>query len=442
VIYTKAFKIPTARRVDFIDLTPFLNQAVGESGVHKGLAHVILKHTSASISIQEFEPNLLGDFETFLKGFASDDPEVPQLLHNQLWRRPDRPADEPLNADAHIKSLFMGNSRVVTVEGGKPDLGTWQRIILVEMDGPREREVSIMVQGDTALEGFKAYWGEKSQVITAAMAPYLEKQWMGDVLEASRYLMRGGKRIRGVLALLICEALGGDMDKALDAAVAVEMVHASSLAKDDVQDGDEYRRGDLATWAIYGVRKATALVDVTIPHALVILRKYNKEAVDVAIDAWRELGIGQVKDLFLAPFRGRRLYDEVVRGKTGALFSLAATLGAIAAKATRPQKALASRYGRQLGYTFQVMDDLADLEEGRPIAASFQEWLEGIPAKEKVRDLVKETQKLAEEFPESIYRQYLAQLPELALQLMMEEARMAKRRKAELDTVEEDTEVS
>ncbi|MFH1486616.1 MAG: secondary thiamine-phosphate synthase enzyme YjbQ, partial [Chloroflexota bacterium] len=231
-MWSQTLPIETSRKVEFIDLTPLLEGTVRRSGIWRGLAHVILKHTSASISVQEFEPNLLDDFESFLKRFASDDPEVPRFWHNQLWRRPDRPPDESLNADAHIKSLFMGNSRVIPVEGGRPDLGTWQRIILVEMDGPREREVTIMVQGDTALEGFKAYWGEKSQVITAAMAPYLEKQWMGDALEASRYLMRGGKRIRGVLALLICEALGGDMDKALDAAVAVEMVHASSLAKD------------------------------------------------------------------------------------------------------------------------------------------------------------------------------------------------------------------
>lgn len=422
MVRTKEFRVPTSRRVEFIDITPLLEMAVGESGIQRGLAHIILRHTSAALTLQEFEPGLLEDFKNFLGKFASDDPEVPEFLHNRTWLRP-VPPDEPKNADAHIKSLFMGNSRVVPVEDSRPVLGTWQRLILVEMDGPREREVTIMTQGDTALEGFRGYWAEKAEIINAAMEPYLEKQWMGEVLQASKYIMRGGKRIRGVLTVLICEALGGDMDKALDAAVAVEMVHCSTLVKDDFQDGDARRRGDLAAWAVWGIRRATALVDVTIPHALSIVRKYGVEAVNATVDAWKEVGTGQVKDLFLSTFKGKRVYEEIVKSKTGALFGLAATLGAIAAKATKKEKRLAANYGRSLGYLFQVIDDVSEKEAGKPVSGSFHEWLKGISAQEKVRCLMEEVRELAGGFPDTPYRSYLAELPRFAVESMLTEAK-------------------
>ena len=433
---TKVFKIPTSRRVDFIDVTPFIISSVEESGIDGGIAHVLLKKTSAALAIQEFEPNLLEDFEKFLSQFASDDMEAPIFKHNQMWRRPDVPEDEPKNADAHIKSLFMGSSVVIPVVDGVADFGTWQRAILVEMDGPRERVLTIMTQGDTMQEGLAQYISEKAEVVNKAMEPYIDGRWEGNMLEVSRYLTKGGKRLRGSLAIMMCEALGGDPDKALDAAVAVEMIHAASLARDDIQDGDETRRDSMSAWVMYGIRKAMAMADITIPHAISMLRKYGREAVYTALDSWKQVGVGQAKDLFVSTFRGKGIYEEIIIGKTGALFGLATTLGAISAEADGDLKKDAALFGRNLGAAFQVMDDVADLRAGKSVPDSFTVWLGNDDPEDRIEEMIAELREVSKRFPDSEHRKYLDELPEYAYQAMMAEVDVAKEPEAAVEEEE------
>jgi secondary thiamine-phosphate synthase enzyme len=423
-MFTKVLSIPTSKKTDFVDITPLVKDAVLESGVDHGLAHIIVKHTSAALSVQEYEPYLIEDFENFLAEFSEDNLEDPVRGHNKIPLRQeleDIPDDEPQNADAHIKSLFMGNSRVVSVVDGEADFGKYQRALLVELDGPRTREVMVMVQGEVKGDALDTYITDKGRVIDAALLPFLDASEETSVLTASKHILQGGKRLRGGLAILVAEAFGGDGDKALDAAVAVEMMHAASLARDDIQDGDETRRGGLSAWAVFGMRKIMAMTDVAIPHAINMLRKYGREAVFVSLDAWKEVGVGQVKDLFVSSFRTGNFYDEIIMQKTGALFGLAATLGAISSKATKDQKQLAGDYGRALGASFQVMDDMADLKEGKETQSAFKEWLGSSPPEERIDEVVKKVEELADQFPEGEHRQMLHDLPTYAMKKMMAE---------------------
>ena len=426
MLHTATFRVPTAKPVDVIDVTVPIAEAVELSGIQAGLATVILKHTSAAICIQENETNLIQDFEEFLHAWLKDDPEEPRYNHNQLWKRPDVPANEPRNAAAHLKSLLIGNSCVIPIKNGKLDLGQWQRVLLLEMDGPREREVNVMTMGDAGPAKIQEYWSERSEVINAAIEPYLNTAFVGDALKTSRYITKGGKRIRGVLTLLTCEALGGDMDRAMDAAVAVEILHAASLAKDDVQDGDKKRRGGPSAWVVYGIRNATSMADVMVPHAISMTKKYGKEAVYAVVEAWREIGMGQMKDLLLGSFKSGRVYEEIAKGKTAALFAMATTLGAIAANAPKAERKRAADYGRKIGYLFQAVDDYADIEAGLQPPDSFRAWA-GDDPKEHIEGMMTQIEMIADEFPDTPQREVLIGMPRFAYNAMVLEARAMKK---------------
>jgi secondary thiamine-phosphate synthase enzyme len=94
-----------------------------------GTATVFVRHTTAAVTVNEAESRLLGDFETALSGLVDDDG----------WAHDDLDG----NADAHLRALLIGPSVTVPVSQGDLDLGTWQSILLVECDGPRERAIDV-----------------------------------------------------------------------------------------------------------------------------------------------------------------------------------------------------------------------------------------------------------------------------------------------------------
>jgi secondary thiamine-phosphate synthase enzyme len=94
-----------------------------------GTATVFVRHTTAAVTVNEAESRLLGDFETALLGLVDDDG----------WAHDDLDG----NADAHLRALLIGPSVTVPVSQGDLDLGTWQSILLVECDGPRERAIDV-----------------------------------------------------------------------------------------------------------------------------------------------------------------------------------------------------------------------------------------------------------------------------------------------------------
>jgi thiamine phosphate synthase YjbQ (UPF0047 family) len=115
---------------------------------------VLSRHTTTAVVINEAETRLMDDIRQWLHTMA--DPSLP-YLHNDLSRR-EAPAhwpgghiawvqQEPINAHSHLLSIMLGNTLHVPVSMGKLCLGTWQSILLVELDGPRKRSVGIQVVG-------------------------------------------------------------------------------------------------------------------------------------------------------------------------------------------------------------------------------------------------------------------------------------------------------
>lgn len=99
----------------------------------------------------------------------------------------------------------------------------------------------------------EGYVEERRAMVTAALQEFVQSHYRGKLMEAVSYLAFGGKQLRGVAAILMCEGAIGQPQNATVASCAVELSHAASLAKDDVADGDQTRRGKPAFWKNSGL---------------------------------------------------------------------------------------------------------------------------------------------------------------------------------------------
>jgi geranylgeranyl diphosphate synthase type I len=170
----------------------------------------------------------------------------------------------------------------------------------------------------------------------------------------------GGKAVRPALTFLSAEAVGGTAAVAMDAAVAVELVHNFSLLHDDVMDNDRLRRHRPTAWVVYGIPAAILAGDALLALATRILAERDGRSALWLTGALMSLVDGQCADLTLADRTdvGRDECVAMAAGKTGALLGIACALGARAAGAG-PERALAlRRFGEHLGLAFQLVDDL------------------------------------------------------------------------------------
>ena len=130
---------------EFIDITKDVAASVEASGIQDGVVTVFSRHTTAAIKINENEPLLLRDMARFLQDAA---PREAEYRHNDfVIRTANMTDDECPNGHSHCQHLLLGASETIPVVEGKPMLGRWQSVFLVELDHPREREVVIQVQG-------------------------------------------------------------------------------------------------------------------------------------------------------------------------------------------------------------------------------------------------------------------------------------------------------
>ena len=137
-------ELQTEERLQFIDLTDLVAERVRRSGVGHGLVCVQTRHTTTAVVVNENEPLLIEDAKRMLERLASRDA---RYGHNELHRRHEPAPDEGQNGDAHCRALLLGSSETLAVKGGALQLGRWQRVFLVELDGPRRRSVCVVVMG-------------------------------------------------------------------------------------------------------------------------------------------------------------------------------------------------------------------------------------------------------------------------------------------------------
>ncbi len=149
IVGSEPITLRSRRRLEFIDITEEVGEAVRRCGVGRGLVHVQSRHTTTGIVVNENEPLLLEDFRRLLEDWA---PRRAAYRHNDLDARESVPPGERPNADAHARALLLGHSETLEVAEGRLSLGRWQRVFLVELDGPRLRTVSVLVLGRGASE--------------------------------------------------------------------------------------------------------------------------------------------------------------------------------------------------------------------------------------------------------------------------------------------------
>lgn len=144
---TTTITVTPEERYAFLDLTDDLRRAVKDAGVTDGLAVAYCAHTTCALLINEWEDGALEDFRRHLVDlvphegayYRHDDFEIrTQNLHD----------DERKNGHAHVKAMLLSaTSHAIPVVGGEPSLGTWQRLLLFELDEPKDRVVTFQVVG-------------------------------------------------------------------------------------------------------------------------------------------------------------------------------------------------------------------------------------------------------------------------------------------------------
>jgi secondary thiamine-phosphate synthase enzyme len=129
------FNIPARREI--VNITGRVLEAVNESGISDGLILVNAMNITASVFINDDEPGLHQDYETWLEGLAPEKP-YSRYHHNGFED----------NADAHLKRSIMGRETVIALTDGKLDFGTWEQVFYYEFDGRREKRVLIKIIGE------------------------------------------------------------------------------------------------------------------------------------------------------------------------------------------------------------------------------------------------------------------------------------------------------
>lgn len=221
---------------------------------------------------------------------------------------------------------------------------------------------------------YQEYLVRVNAALETACNTYLPEE--SDVCRAARYsLLGGGKRIRAVLVLAVCDMLNGDAAAADQFAAAVEMLHCYSLIHDDLpcMDNDELRRGKPTTWKVYGYDMAVLAGDALMIFAFETAAKAlslggDPERVARAMGILAEkTGIygmigGQTVDVELT---GKPVPEEqlsfIYRLKTGALLEASMRIGAVLAGVGKEEEETVERIAADVGMAFQIQDDILDL---------------------------------------------------------------------------------
>jgi len=227
----------------------------------------------------------------------------------------------------------------------------------------------------------KKYLTDMRQLIDDHLGRYLppEDELPSSIHSSMRYsVFAGGKRVRPILMLAACEAVGGDRRMAMPAACAMEMIHTYSLIHDDLpaMDNDDFRRGNPTNHKVFGEATAILAGDALLTEAFILLsRPENAETSGPGVLAKviHEIALcsgsrgmigGQVVDM---ESEGRKEIDlatvqYIHTHKTGALIRASVKTGALLGGAGDEDLAAMVRYGESIGLAFQIADDILDIE--------------------------------------------------------------------------------
>lgn len=291
---------------------------------------------------------------------------------------PPNPVYTTHSSDLHTASISFAY-RNVTIAPQNPDSD--EPLIPV-------REIAQHEDEGNAHRHFQEHWKSLAFTVDNALRESINRLGIGCPLllrNAVEYsLLSPGKRLRPVLCLLACEALGGKRNLAIPSACAVEMIHCYSLIHDDLpaMDDDDLRRGrntchrefDEATAILAGDALQPLAFETILSSPLSTAQKAESCLILARAAGAEGMVGGQMDDLLEEqradmikhvpdrPHNSSEHLASIHRRKTGAMIEASVLLGALAANATTECQDAMGRYGRGIGIAFQITDDLLDVE--------------------------------------------------------------------------------
>lgn len=241
---------------------------------------------------------------------------------------------------------------------------------------------------------FKDVLKEKINYIETLLNEYMPKEegYQQTVIQAMNYSLKaGGKRLRPILTLESCKIVGGKEEDAIPFAVAIEMIHTYSLIHDDLPalDNDDLRRGKPTNHKVFGEAMATLAGDALLNYAFEVMlsssidkkdsNKYLKAINEVAKHAgiYGMIG-GQVVDVESEnKIIDKDKLDFIHLNKTAAMIIGCMRAGAIIGGASEEELEKVTKYGKNIGLSFQIVDDILDItgdeaKLGKPIGSDIE----------------------------------------------------------------------
>jgi len=200
-------------------------------------------------------------------------------------------------------------------------------------------------------------------------------------------LSAGGKRLRPVVTLLVGRLLGGDTDRLVILASAIEMLHTATLVHDDLIDGALFRRGTPTLNANWSPAATVLTGDFIFAKAAKLAADTNSvEVMHLFAATLSTIVNGEITQLFASRGQAdRQDYYRRIYAKTASLFETAATTAAILCLAGPTERDALQTYGREVGMAFQIVDDVLDFTGeqetvGKPLASDLRQGLVTLPA--------------------------------------------------------------
>jgi octaprenyl-diphosphate synthase len=174
----------------------------------------------------------------------------------------------------------------------------------------------------------------------------------------SYVLASPGKRVRPLILIFSAKAFGCTASLAMNAALAIELVHAASLVHDDILDHGVERRGSPSTFERFGPDAALLAGDYLISRSIELISHYSQPVISAFAAACMNMSEGELMDLSSACSESD--YYQCISKKTASLFSASAKIGGLIAGASKEDVARFESYGMNLGLGYQVLDDLEE----------------------------------------------------------------------------------
>ena len=140
IVRGETLVVSTSDRIELVDLTARVMDLVKDAGVREGVVSLWSMHTTCALFINEAQRALHADIKRFLEQVVTRDSD---WMHND----PNHSDCDRMNADSHLRAMLLGHSLTLQISGGEIVLGQWQRLLMAELDGPRERSIRVQMMG-------------------------------------------------------------------------------------------------------------------------------------------------------------------------------------------------------------------------------------------------------------------------------------------------------